>query len=107
MYKKAAALLWKHRSVVATMISEEDLFVLIPFNTFMEEKNTKRQVELENVEDRASATEKQNPKEPLVAKAPTPHWRLWLTTLILITTSLFTWKRVYPVETVSNVCSNS
>ena len=62
---------------MATMTSEEVIFVLIPFNTFIEEKNTTRQAALEKGDDRVSAKEKQNPKEPVVAQAtPTPHWRL-------------------------------
>ena len=52
-----------------TMTSEEVIFVLIPFNTFIEEKNTTRQAGLENGDDRVSAKEKQNPKEPVVAQA--------------------------------------
>ena len=51
------------------MISEEDIFVLIPFNTFIEEKNTARQAVLEKGDDRVSAKEKPNPKEPVVAQA--------------------------------------
>ena len=51
------------------MISEEDIFVLIPFNTFIEEKNTTRQADLEKGDDRVSAKEKQNLKEPVVAHA--------------------------------------
>ena len=52
------------------MISEEDIFVLIPFNIFIEEKTTTRQADLKKSDDRVSAKRKQNPKEPVVAQAP-------------------------------------
>ena len=42
---------------------------MIPFNTFIEEKNTTRQLELEKGDDRVSAKEKQDPQEPVVAQA--------------------------------------
>ena len=51
------------------MISEEDIFVLIPFNIFIGEKTTTRQADLEKGDDRVSAKEKQNPKEPVVTQA--------------------------------------
>ena len=51
------------------MISEEDIFNLIPFNTFIEEKNTTQQADLENGDDSVSAKEQQNLKERVVAQA--------------------------------------
>ena len=51
------------------MVSESNIFVLSPFNTSMEEKNTKRKAELKTLMT-VLLPKKNNPKEPIVAEAP-------------------------------------
>ena len=70
---------------MATMITDEDIFVLIPFKNFLGEEGAETekwatfQVELENVDSCAFVKEKQNIKEEsVVAEAPAP----WLEPLI-------------------------
>ena len=61
------------------MITDEEVFVLIPFNTFIGEEQTEteaerdvtQKVEWENVDGLASVKEKQNiKKESVIAEAP-------------------------------------
>ena len=88
------------------MLSQEDNFLLNPFSTLIEEKNTTCQVELNNVDDRASAKERQNPNEAIVAETP-PTLETFIDNIDVDVTDSLQLEKIYPLKTISNVYSNS